>query len=778
MRETTMKINRTILATATLAATFSLESYAQLMLEEVIVTAQKREASLQDTAIAITALTSESFDALNIKNSTDFEAIVPSLSVRNAPRRLFLRGVGRTTGSLGTDPGVAVYNDQIYGSSIGAMNRVSSLTTERIEVLRGPQGTLFGRNATGGAINITSLRPTEEFEHHARATVGNLDRFNWGVSSAGPITDSLRYRVHASRNERDGYVENLSGDDVFSEDWESFGAQLSWDVSDSLNVWVKYAKDERDDIRLGVFPGGYTITPYLPELKAQSSFLLSEQYQWDKENPAVKDPRKVDVNDPLEAITDGNNRWTTHVTWDLENITVKYIGNYTESSYDASGGDIGYTSNPDLRMTEFTTEEQESYSHELQFLSAGDGPLQWVAGLYFYKEDLEQSYGARNNSALYLSSLLPTGSFNSAEIVPHPDPGLQYLQTPTLESESRAAYLDMNYSFSDSWKLTVGLRYSEDEKDGYEEQLVVLDPNVYGVDYPAFGFPETCCGWLETDPEEANRELDDEWDNLSGRVVLEWMPSDDAMVYASVSTGYKSGGFRLGTLQPNPSFDEEEVLSYEIGYKGTFGGTFQLNAAAFFYDYTDMQVLVNAKSPEGIVLPEMTNADEAEIKGIELEAVWLATEHLTLMANYSYLDGEYTDFCCSVDTIADPDGEEQDLSGNPLTQAPENKLFFNAAYSIPTNSAGEFILSGSYSWVDERQYDIFNTPETLADDYYRLDAMVTWISPSENIRVIAAGRNLTEEDTWESLERANEFGAISGLANEPRIYTLEVQYDF
>ena len=158
-----MKIQRTALAAATLAAIIGLDAAAQQpVLEEVIVVAQKREESLQETAIAITALTSDMFDSLNISNSGDYEAIVPSLSVRDEPARLSLRGVGRVTNSLGTEPGIAVYVDQVYNSEIGTLSRATSLTTERVEVLRGPQGTLFGRNATGGAVNVTSKRPTQD----------------------------------------------------------------------------------------------------------------------------------------------------------------------------------------------------------------------------------------------------------------------------------------------------------------------------------------------------------------------------------------------------------------------------------------------------------------------------------------------------------------------------------------------------------------------------------------------------------------------------------------
>ena len=778
-----------LLYSATLAAVFSLPALAQEagMLEEVVVTAQKRTEDLQDTAIAITAISASAMDDLNISNSEDYEAIVPSLSVRTSPNRLFLRGIGRVTNSLGTEPGVAIYLDQIYTSEIGVLGRASSLTTQQIDILRGPQGTLFGRNATGGAVSVTSKRPTQEFEHEVRATAGNYSEFNWGGASSGPITDTLGYRVYAYGDSHDGYVKNRGGKDIFDEDQEGWGAQLSWDATDKLNVWLSWATDRTDNVRSGVNFGGYLITPYRPDLKTQDGFLFSEQYQWDRENPAVRDRYKVDQNDELRTKDYNNNKYITHVTWDLSDVTVKYIGGYFEGDYSAKNGDLGATSNPDVRVVEGAAQNSESYSHELQLISATDGPLQWVTGVYYYHQNVEQPYTISSLEADYLQNTIPEDDlFNPAAIQPNRNPAApeQYWQNGDLDVDSYAVYADGNYSFNEQWKLTLGIRYSYDEKEGNEAQYVVADPYAApGADvlppiWASLGFPENCCGLLITDPEVANRKLDDDWDNYSGRVVLDYMHSDDQMVYASISSGYKAGGFRLGSLQENPSFDPEEVISYEIGYKATYADVLRVNAAAYFYDYQDMQVLVDALNDVNLPVPEIVNADEAEVKGFEVEATWLATDALTLMANYSYTDGEYTKFCCAVDTIGDPDGGEQDLSGNPLTQAPKNKVFTNASYAWNLDSMGELILSGSYSWVDSRQYDVFDTAATQADSYYRVDASLTWFSSSQDIRVILAGKNLTEEETWVSLNRLNEFGAISGYANEPLTYSLEVQYTF
>jgi iron complex outermembrane receptor protein len=779
-----MKNTRNALAVATLAAIMGTDAVAQAVLEEVIVTAQKREESLQDTAIAITAFSGDMLDDLNVTSPGDYEAIVPSLSVREEPARLSLRGIGRVTNSLGTEPGIAVYVDQVYGSEINTLSRATSLTTERVEVLRGPQGTLFGRNATGGAVNVTSKRPTREFEHHIRATVGNYDTVNLGASSAGPITDSFGYRVYAYQQTRDGYIENQSGKDIWDLDNTGFGAQLSWDITDTLNLWVSYAKDETDDHRSGLLSPGVLITPYQTELQTQDGFFLSEQYQWDKTNPTVKDIYKIDYSDVLRARDDDNNKFTAHLTWDLDAMTVRYIGSYSENEFTGENGDFGFTSNPDVRGLESVEQIQDSSSHEIQFISESTSALQWVAGLYYWEEEKSQPYRAYTPTARFIENTVDDVDFLNPETL-QANPGRdQVRQQADLDSESWAVYADLNYSFNERWKLTVGARYTEDKKTGFESQYIVADVlAIPGAEaliplWQLFGFPENCCGFLVLDDAIDRRNLKDDWSNLSGRIVLDYMPSDDTLLYVSVANGYKAGGFNLGTLTPDPSFDEETLLSYEIGYKGTFNQVLRLNAAAYFYDYSDMQVRVPRLSDQNLPVQELTNAAESEVFGLELEATWLATENLALLFNYSYIDGEYTDFCCIVDRIGDPDGEAKDLSGNPLIQAPENKFYLNASYSIPTASMGEWVFSGSYAWVDERQYDVFNTPETRADSYYRLDGMVTWFSPSAAWRVILSGRNLTDEETYTSLNRLNGTGALTAWPNAPRTYSLEVQFDF
>ena len=409
-----------ILAAATLGASLSLPVSAQHALEEVIVTAEKRAENLQDTPIAITSINAAMLDDLNISNSGDYEAVVPSLVVRDVPARLFIRGVGRVTNSLGTEPGIAVYQDGVYASEIGVLNRATSLTTQQVDVLRGPQGTLFGRNATGGAISVTNKRPTEEFEHHVRGTTGNYDRLDLGASSSGPITDDLGYFAYAYKQSRDGYIENETGKDLLDKDNTGFGAQLSWDVSDSFNAWFSYRKDDIDEYTNGLIAQGILITPYKPDAITQDGFFYSEQYQWDKKNPAVNDKYKTDTNDALHARNHDNNKYTTHLTWDLSNVTLKYIGYYFENDWKSTNGDLGGTSNPDVRARESIEQNEDANSHELQMISMTDGPLQWVTGLYYFNENKEQPYNAVA-SADYMQNVVPlSAATDISQVTPNP----------------------------------------------------------------------------------------------------------------------------------------------------------------------------------------------------------------------------------------------------------------------------------------------------------------------------------------------------------------------
>ncbi|MFQ3322554.1 MAG: iron complex outermembrane receptor protein [Pseudomonadales bacterium] len=759
-------------AVASILATSTVFSQG-ILLEEVIVTAQKREENLQDTAIAITAFTSETLDQLNISTASDYEALVPSLSFRNQPSRLSIRGIGRTSNSLGLDPGVAVYRDGVYNAETGILGRATSLTTERIEILRGPQGTLFGRNATGGAVSITSKRPTDEFEHHVRAEVGSYNQFDYGASSSGPITDDLRYFVAGEQTSRDGYIENVNGGELWEDnDWAA-QVQLSWDVTEYFNVWVQYFSEGRDiNSASGYGLSGHLLTPYDTATRSPDGLVESPAFNWTESNPTASDPYKVDYNTIGTFKTEATDNITAHLTYDFDNLTIKYIGASHELKSGGSGGDRDYTSNADHSITVGGNQNSSKDSHEIQFISTSDIKLQWVAGLFYFSEDTEQPYRIKNITNDGISQIMPPGvfSYDPALAIANPD-YILYSQLGELETTSKAVYLDGSYQINDNFKLIVGARYSEDEKIGYENQFTYADGNLYGL----FANDEGCCA-LDSSEEINERTHKGDWSDTSGRIVLDYTPDDNQLIYGSISTGYKSGGFRLGEVQEDPIFDPEDITSYEIGYKATFNDTILINAAVYHYDYKDMQVSAGFLNNQGLSLVKVINADEAEIDGLELETTWIATENLRLMLAYSYIDGEYTDFCCVIDTVANP-GVEQDLSGTDLVQAPKNKVSLNANYTWFTDTMGDFSISGNYSFVDERSYSIFESPRTTADSYYRADMALTWYSSDSDIRVVVAGKNITDEQTFTSLTLGQN-DAVTGMPNEPRVYSLEVQYDF
>jgi iron complex outermembrane receptor protein len=537
---------------------------------------------------------------------------------------------------------------------------------------------------------------------------------------------------------------------------------------------VQYHSEARDhQSGAGYGLAGHLITPYDTSLRDTNPLIISPAYQWTKENPTASDPYKVDYDTLGTVTTNATDNFTAHVTYELDNLTVKYIGSYYELESSGGGSDRDFTSNPNNSLVVGGETNATSQSHELQLISSSDSMFQWVAGLYYFEDDRQQPYYITNPTNENLDQILPGFgvAYDSNIVTLNPDRVI-YSQFGDLETTSQAVYLDTNYKFNEQFKLTVGVRYSEDEKTGYENQ-----PTTYGDSERYFvSFAEAnCCGINFNEPvTEANHQ--DNWSDTSGRIVLDYTPDDDQLIYGSISTGYKSGGFRLGSLQEETTFDPEEIVSFEIGYKATFNERFLINAAAYHYDYTDMQVLGTFINQGGLAQEEVINADKAEIDGIEIETTWVATDNLRLMLSYSYIDGEYTDFCCVIDTVSNP-GVEQDLSGSELVQAPKNKASLNANYTWFTDNMGEFSISGNYSYVDERQYSIFANPESIADAYYRSDLLMTWYSPSGDIRVLMAGKNITDEQSWTSLS-IDSPSAVIGMPNEPRTYSLEVQYDF
>ncbi|MFT5573349.1 MAG: iron complex outermembrane receptor protein [Cryomorphaceae bacterium] len=834
-----MKIKHRLIASTVLFSCIGFVGLAQAQdnktkeaatkLEVIVVTATKRETALTDTAIAITAFTKDTRDRLGIAGIQDIADITPGMTVQDAPNRISMRGVGRLTNALGSDPGVGIYTDGIYTSETAGVS-VTTLTNERIEVLRGPQGTLYGRNTIGGAVNAISIRPTEEREGQVRARVGNFDQIEIGAAASGAISDNARVRLVASHNEHAGYIKNVGfGQDQWAEDSNYAEAQLEWDATEDLQVWLKYAYFEQDTTpRQPVVISPYRSDVVRGDLIVNPTFGLTEQ------NPSVNDPFTVALNETGSLNISNSHSVTAHVDWDFDKVSFKYMGGWSQYDYtttfdndNSNRRDNITLIDPALGAPVFVPastlndigESKEWSSHDFQLTSNSDSGPEWIIGAYYYEEDVFQPFALRQPGNAFLadpriitpeapsSSNLGFG-FRWSPSEPNPN-SHYYYQDGELNSKSTAIYGQISFDVSEKVTLTGGLRYSKDEKTGSEHQRVIFDQLAYSFDPQILAgvlggvLPPPTSFYGQYSVDVTGGTLFDshsgEWDAVTGMAAIEYRPNDDSLWYLNVSQGYKSGGFRLGGLsdiQATPGVNEaevgeEEILSIELGNKISIGDAIQLNSALYFYDYTDLQAEVGVRR-FGINLIELFNAKDSEVFGFETEAMWQMGANTNLIASYSYSDSEYTDFCgdslstnpdgsqgCLVDPLAAAgDTNLVDPTGNALNKAPKQKFAAILSHGIPLKN-GLLSLSATYSYVGSQFYSVFNHESSKVGGYDRVDARVSFYDDQQRYQVHGYIRNAfdNESATGSGSSGAPFFG-VSQSYNAPRTVGAEIQVNF
>ena len=822
-----MSIKSTLLfgSSIVLSTGFSVTAHAQdaenrFEADEIIVTATKRETALSDTSLAVTAFTNETRDRLGIEGIQDIADLTPGVSIQDAPNRISIRGVGRLTNALGSDPGVGIYADGIYTSETAAIG-ATTLYNERIEVLRGPQGTLYGRNTVGGAVNTISIRPSEEWEGHVRARLGNYGQRFLGGSVSGPVTDDLRVRLVASKDDRDGYIENIGdGGDQWAADDFNIEAQAEWDVTDALQVWLKYTHYEYDTTpRQPV-----TTTPYRTDV-LRGDLVINPAFGFTGTNPSVEDPFEVSLNETGFLKLDNNHSLTAHVTYDFENVTFKYMGGWQQYDYSTSFDSDGTNRTDPITLFDAAAfnvplqvptsqindigESKEFSSHDFQLMSnTVDGP-EWIIGAYYYQEDVSQPFALRSpgNPSLADPRILvapdfsvPNFFFSWAPSEANPDDNY-YFQLGELESKAYAAYGQLSYDVTDQVTLTGGLRYSKDEKDGAEQQRIIFDQLNYSFD-PAlfFGgspFPYARYG-VDVNGGTATDTHSGSWDALTGMAGIEYRPNDDTLWYLNASRGFKSGGFRLGAISDDPTtpnvdeaeVGEETILAFELGNKMSLGNNFQLNSAAYFYDYKDLQAEVPIRR-NGVNLIELFNADKAQIFGFETEANWQVGSNTNIIASYAFTDSEYKDFCgdsavantdgtqgCLVDPLAAAGANLVDPSGNTLNKAPKHKFAAIANHIVPVKN-GEFSFSATYAYVGSQFYSVFNNASSKVGSYDRVDGRISFFDGQDRFQVHAFLRNAFDnESATGSANSGAPYFAISRSYNAPRTFGAEFQVNF
>ena len=747
----------------------------------IIVTAQRREEDLQDVPVAVTVFSDVDRDRLGIDTIQDMTNVTPGLSFNAQLDRLSVRGVGRLTNIIGSDPGVAVYNDGLYTSSNAEASK-SSMFVQSVQILRGPQGTLFGRNSVGGAINVISKRPADILGGEWRLSG---DRYGGLVAEGvltGPISDALKFRASVQMGPRpiDEAFKNIGpGDDQGSLKRMLFEGQLEYDAGDAFNLWLKYSHAEWDHELYGQTN---LVTPYsTAEIFPSGALVPNPGYGYTETNPGVDDPWTINRNTTNEDTLSRNHNFVANMQIALtDDVQLKYVGGYSQYLYtlytdldyssatlrDETIGSFYGSYSYDPTYIQRYVEDKSYYSNELTLSNSGAGaPFNWVLGLYQYHErfkqpiDWFQGGAGTDEMALALASpVCVDAAFGiQASCAENPLRSF-YSGTGDLEIDSYAAFGQADFMVTDALKITAGLRYSSDKKKGSETyRLVNYNPvgSAYCVlePYGVIGFggcgPFTAAQDITTyvlqvpgsGPQA--RELSGTYDGWSWRLGLDYEFSPDAMIYASYNRGLKAGGFNLGNFAAQPEVKNEKVDAFEVGIKTRPMPRTTLNVTGFYYDYRDAQIPISVplSAALGLNTTNFFNIDKTRSLGLEVETSWNVTDQLELTGTYSYLDSTIQKAPRLFDDPNQPGTVLVDLEGKRSPTTSKHKLYLAGLYDVQIGDA-HLMFAASYAYRSKAYYDVFNSVTGKAPGWDQVDARVTYIDPTGKLTLIGYVRNV------------------------------------
>jgi iron complex outermembrane receptor protein len=732
-------------------------------IDEIVVTAERRKANLQDVPISVSSFSADTLGALQVDNIGDLQSLVPNLSVHVGDANnavVYLRGVGQIDSIAFFEPGVGIYLDDVYlGRAQGAFLDV--VDVDRIEVLRGPQGSLYGRNTVGGALKYVSAAPTDEFSAKLSVTAGNYSRADFKATLSGPVAgDRLLGRATLAWISRDGYSDNQFDGSDDGDQKTLFGRGVL-DFQASNDVAIRLALDYTDaDPDRSRTPA--KVTPISVLIVDPFTFGVSQEVF-----PADSDPFKVnaDFNKVERTETMGA---SIDVTWDVsDELTFKSISSWRDLDY---GTELDLDGTPINAFGIYYFNDQSQVSQELQLGYQGDR-TSVIGGLYYFQED-----GTTFDGGIFSNFLIAASGESS------------------FRTDSYAAYGQIDYGFTERFTGIFGFRYTEEEKK-YRRTIedfdltalagLTVDPDTFEISYanPELLNPRSADlalggGIGVARPVAAPTPAS--FDNVSFKVGMKYQLSDMAQLYATVSEGFKSGGFngRLAEGQLEP-YDEETLTSFELGLKSQWlNDRLRANAAVFHTDYKDLQVSSFEATPDGTsFLPVFTNAGEASIQGVELELLALLGDRLSMNANVGYLDSEYDEFLAGTD----PDtGEVVDVSDQRnLVNSPKWSTFVGLSYDIPLASGAGFTLAADWSFRDKTYLEV-NSSENLAQgDYSVYNASVAYESADDHWRVMLGIKNLADEEYRTHAFDLSAFPGVElGYYNPPRTWSITGSYDF
>ena len=609
----------------------------------VVVTAVPHGATLQRLPVSASVYTDERRNLVGITTASDIVNFTPSMSLNG--ENLSLRGINRViTPSFGPPPGVAVFVDGVYTDSPDYLNQ-PDFFSDRIEILRGPQGTLSGRNAIGGAIDVVSKRPTPTMREEVRLGGTSFDNFYADASVSGPITDTLGFRIadsYAATPHSGGYYKNLAsttnpgtGSSNLSE------AQLEWKPSSDFDAWFRVQNFEDSytptyGVLADQYPGATSnfadAFPAEEGTRCADFQCLSPVVSTELSptaNPALAN--RFAINRNYVGYTRIKNDWTStgHLTWYLPFATVEYIGGYSQYTYQASTDIDGTALTAGVwdNQIDVDNETKRWYQNEIDIKSLDDQRFRWSGGFFQYWQDYTQTYQTEEPNQPDVVNP-PGGPANPQHII--------YKQSPSSIITSEAVYGQVDYDLTDEVRLTGGLRYTWDANKVSNSLMEVFDTG--GIFFSNFASQYIIAP-------SAPKTASGQWSDWTGKLGAEWRPDASTLVYGFIAKGYKSGGFVLTNILPPPSVGPEQLYDYEFGVKKTFGKTLLVNADVYYYDYRNLQEILQVRDPvSGLIVNDLAGAQKARTYGFELESVWSPTPNFQLTFNYSYLDARFVKF--------------------------------------------------------------------------------------------------------------------------------------
>lgn len=727
-------VRNTLLQCAVIATAVASDPAAALAedtsaIAEIVVTAQRTEERLSKVPVTISAITGDQLTDRNFVNLEDFKGAVPGLQVNNyvGETRINIRGIGMNSLSFGVDSQVALNMNGVYVANAFGADQ-GFLDIERVEVLRGPQGTLYGRNATGGAINLISKRPTDSFEGYAQLRVGNYQAVNTQLVVSGPLLgDRVLGRLAATTEDHDGYSRNsFDGERYDDAQRRAVRGTLLFNFTDAvtLNLVADYSRGDDGSGATHLF-GASPGFPMTGLLMGFDSIPLDA-------NGEARDPRKLNINTApdYEQYSGGvaaDLNWkisdafsaksltsfrTSRSTFsiDFDQTTAPFPSGVGDRDFD---GDVGH----------------EQFSQEFQFAGRFER-LSFVAGLYYFHDETDPA-------------VVRLGS-NVAP--PSPTPFIVHLQLGgTTTTNAFAVFGQATYRLTDRLNLTAGVRYS-DEKKSSTLLLVIPEFGLNAPDAAATKFHDT-----------------------SPRFTVDYQWTDGFMTYATVAKGFKSGGFDITASPPLVAFKPETIWDYEVGAKWRTGwGT--IDVSAFHYDYSDLQL---AQIVDG--LPATSNAGSSDVDGVELAFAIKPTSALTITAALAYLDARFNEVIEN-DTLT---GQPVSLEGNRLPGSSKYSSNLTAEYVVPIGDDA-LSLYGEWNWRDRLYFTEFNSEQVSQEAVSTLNAAARYSFNGGKWYAELYGKNLTDELTWSQkwITGAGYGSPVIGNLDPPRTYGITLRYSF